>query len=85
MTMEKIIEKLNYINNKIAESTCKFLVVTCKKDKIYKIEIYDINKKVTLQSYDFASKKHILEFLESYQIIDKYIQFINNNFKRAGA
>ena len=84
MIMDKITKELQYINTKIADTTCKFCVITCKKDNIYKIEILDIKNKTTLQSYDFASKKHILEFLESYQIIDNYIQFINNNFKKTG-
>lgn len=84
MVIDEINKRLEYINNKIKESSCIFSVINDKKNNIHKIEIKTKDGKSILQSYEFQNQKHILEFLTSYQLIDTYIQFINSNFRVGG-
>lgn len=82
MIIDEINNRLNYINNKISNSICTFKVINDKKKNIHKIEIENTKNSKILQSYDFGSQKHILQFLDSYHLIDNYIIFINNNYKK---
>lgn len=79
---EEINEIIENINKKLTNSRCKFLAINEREPKKHEILIKDYSNNVIIQKYSYESKKNMLDFLNAYYLIDKYIIILNTKFAK---